>query len=55
MAFTSNENFGVPAVGVPATFSILSQPELTTTKSRHFSAGDYRMAVTLTEAAAGVP
>jgi hypothetical protein len=51
MAFTSAQNFGAPAaLGSTATYTQLSQPDLTTAKSRHFSAGDYRLTVTITEA-----
>jgi hypothetical protein len=56
MAFTSAENFGAPAsIGQTANYQFLSQPDLGTIKSRHFSAGDYRMTVSITEAAVGIP
>ena len=56
MAFTKAQNFGAPpAIGVEASYFLPSQPALATSFSRHFSAGDYVLHVTIREVMVGTP
>jgi hypothetical protein len=44
-AFTENENWGLS----PGTYTLTSQPDLATAKSRSSSAGDYKMTITISQ------
>jgi hypothetical protein len=49
LSFTADQNFGAEGTGYPGSYTVRSQPDLTTRRSRSGTAGDYSMTIQIVD------